>query len=48
MELVSDLVVGLAGITSTIAAVAIGAVIVVTVGQLALLACRRWGFCSAS
>ena len=47
MELLSDLVVGLAGLTSTVAAVVIGAVIVVTVGQLALLACRRWGFCSA-
>ena len=47
MQLVSDLVVGLAGITSTIAAIAIGAVIVVTVGQLALLACRRWGLCAA-
>jgi hypothetical protein len=47
MEMLSDLIVGLAGLTSTVAAVAIGAVIVVTVGQVALLACRRWGFCSA-
>lgn len=48
MSWASDLIVGLAGVTSSVAAIAIGAVIIVTVGQLALLACRRWGFCSAS
>ena len=48
MNWASDLIVGLAGLTSSVATIAIGAVIVVTVGQLALLACRRWGPCSAS
>ena len=48
MNWASDLIVGLAGLTSSVAAIAIGAVIVVTAGQLALLACRRWGPCSAN
>jgi len=44
----SDLVLGLAGLASTIGAVAIGTVILVTSAELALLACRRLGFCAAS
>ena len=48
MNWASDLIVGLAGLASTIGAIAIGTVILVTVAQLAVLACRRLGFCSAS
>jgi hypothetical protein len=47
MSWTSDLIVGLAGLASTIGAVAIGTVILVTVAQLAVLACRRLGCCSA-
>jgi hypothetical protein len=46
MSWISDLVVGIAGLASTIGAVAIGTVILVTVAQLGVLACRRLGFCS--
>jgi hypothetical protein len=46
MSWTSDLIVGLAGLASTIGAVAIGTVILVTLAQLGVLACRRLGFCS--
>jgi len=46
MSWTTDLVIGLAGLASTIGAVAIGTVILVTVAQLGVLACRRLGFCS--
>lgn len=47
MNWTSDLVIGLAGLASTIGVVTIGTVVLITIAQLGVLACRRVGLCSA-